>query len=56
MRVDTARRREADHLADKGVVLFKQFNGQAARPHDFLTVVNVLQECVDCADALFNAA
>ena len=54
MRVNAPRRQKADHLAQESGVVLQKADRQPSGADDFLTVVNILQERVDCANALFD--
>lgn len=53
--VDAARRPEADHLRQEGVVLLDQFARDAPGADDLLLVVDVVEKGVERDDALFDA-
>ena len=55
MGIDAARRAEADHLRQEGVVLLDQFARNAAGPDDLLLVVDVVEEGVERDDPLLDA-
>ena len=54
--IDTARRLHPDHLRQEGVVAADHFRRNAPRLDDLLRVVDVVQEGVDRAHPLFDAA
>ena len=56
MRVNAAGRINANHSGQKGVVGGDQPLWNASRPQNFLTMVYVVNECVDRPHALFNSA
>jgi hypothetical protein len=55
MRVDAARRPEADHLGQEGDILLDQLARQAAGADDFLLVVDVIEKGVERDDPLLDA-
>lgn len=52
--VDTARRFEADHLGQEGLVALDEFAGNATGADDFLLVIDVVEECVECQHPLLD--
>jgi hypothetical protein len=54
--VDVAGRRDADHLVEEGLVLGDQLDRDTAGADDFLAVIDVIEERVDGAHALLDAA
>jgi hypothetical protein len=56
MGVDVAGRRDADHLRQEGLVPGDQLHRDTPGAQDFLAVIDVVQEGIDGAHALFDAA
>jgi hypothetical protein len=54
--IDAARRLDPDHVGQKGIVAADHLFGDAARLHDLLLVVDVVQKGVDRAHTLFDPA
>jgi hypothetical protein len=55
VRINIARRTEADHLRQERLVLRDQLLGNLAGPHDLLTMVDIVEECVERHYALLDA-
>mmetsp|Transcript_23677 Transcript_23677/g.42197 ORF Transcript_23677/g.42197 Transcript_23677/m.42197 type:complete len:377 (+) Transcript_23677:1070-2200(+) len=55
MGVDVAGWCDPDHFRQKGIVARQHFGGQAPCAHDFLSVIDVMQKCVERTDPLFDA-
>ena len=56
MGINTTRRRHADHLGQKGIILGDQLDRHAACTQNLLPVVDIVQKGVDRAHALLNPA
>ena len=56
MRIDAAGRRHADHLRQEGIIVLDQLHRHAARPQDFLAMVDIVQEGIDRAHPLLDPA
>ncbi len=56
MRVNPSRWIEADHFRKKGVILADKVFRQATGADDLLSVIDIVQESVDCLDPLLDAA
>ena len=56
MRVDPTRRLHPDHMGQESIIAADHLFGDPPRLHDFLFMVNVIEEGIDRAHALLNPA